>query len=318
MKLRAIVIAAIVLATVSARADKTDKEKLADREFADGKRLIAAGRIAEASERFHASFEADPALGTLLNLADCNDKLGKTATALDEFQAALGRAIAARDSREGFARARIAAIEPKISKLVIDSPTATPGLVVKRDGNDVALGTEIAVDRGSYKIEASATGYDSWSTSVEVTEPGTKRVEVPPLTRPAPSPIAQPPVVAAPIIPNEMPAPLPSTSERPRPIAAISVTAAAVACAGAAVLFELSSRSNYKAAQHAPDQPQLDAAYDTANSRYKLAQGFGVVALGLAGASVYLWVSRGHDAGATHVTANIAPGLSGLSLEGSF
>jgi tetratricopeptide (TPR) repeat protein len=319
MKLRSVVIAAIVLASAMARADRTDKEKIADQQFAQGRKLMAAGRIAEACEHFRTSFEADPAIGTLLNLADCHDKLGKTATALGEFQSALDRAIAAHDDREGFARTRIAALEPKLSKLVIDA-AKIPGLVIKRDGNEVELGREVPVDHGSYRIEATATGYEAWTTSIDVTEPGTKRVEVPALTPvPAPTPpiatTTPPPVVAAPIVSHDEP---PPPSQRHRPIAAIGVTAAAAVCATVAILSELSSQSSYNTAKQATDQPSLDAAYDTANRRYKLAQGFGVAAVGLAAVSVYLWVSRGHDANATHVSGVVTPGLSALSVEGSF
>src|SRR3954468_3549725 len=56
--------------------------------FRQGRQLMSEGKTAEACEKFGASERMDPSSGTLLNLADCDAKSGKSASAWAEFLAA--------------------------------------------------------------------------------------------------------------------------------------------------------------------------------------------------------------------------------------
>jgi len=47
---------------------------LAESLYQDGRDLLTAGRTAEACEKFAESHRLDPAAGTLLNLAACNER----------------------------------------------------------------------------------------------------------------------------------------------------------------------------------------------------------------------------------------------------
>jgi len=49
--------------------------------FQKGVELMAIGKSAEACEKFDSSHQLDPALGTMLRLADCYERTGKTASA---------------------------------------------------------------------------------------------------------------------------------------------------------------------------------------------------------------------------------------------
>jgi hypothetical protein len=61
--------------------------------FLEGRELLDAGQFAAACAKFETSLEQDPtAPGTLLNLGLCNERLGKTATALQWFRKAQFRA----------------------------------------------------------------------------------------------------------------------------------------------------------------------------------------------------------------------------------
>jgi hypothetical protein len=65
---------------------RADGQAVAESTYEKAKAFADAGNYAAACPLFDASFRADPALGTLLNLADCNEHLGKTATAWARFR----------------------------------------------------------------------------------------------------------------------------------------------------------------------------------------------------------------------------------------
>lgn len=102
--------------------------------------------------------------GTLLNLALCEEKRGRTGTAWALFRKA--RSVALRDRREDrqeFADEHIASLTPRLSRLRIVVPAAArlPDLVVLRNG--VALGESewgeaLVVDPGPQVVEAKAPG----------------------------------------------------------------------------------------------------------------------------------------------------------------
>ena len=110
----------------------------------------------------------------MLNVALCHEKEGRTATAWAEFTEALG--IAKRDDRAQrveLAEAHIAALEPMLSRLIIEVPPTSDlaDLEIRRDGGllrRAAWGTGMPVDPGEHQIEASSLGKTSWKQTVIV------------------------------------------------------------------------------------------------------------------------------------------------------
>ena len=159
----------------TARAVPSAEDKAAaDALFDAGKRLFSAGSNAAACEKFAASQQLDPGVGTLMFLADCYGRIGKTASAWATWREA---AAAARDAgqtdRESTARKHAADLEPALSRLVIVVPSnvRVPGLVVQRDGvvvRQAAWGVGVPVDPGSHPVEAKAPGRMLWSSQVDV------------------------------------------------------------------------------------------------------------------------------------------------------
>src|SRR6187399_1063297 len=77
--------ALLVIAGAARAQQQPASGTIAEVLFRDGQQLLAAGRISEACVKFRASQTAEPALGTLLNLAVCHEKEGRTATAWLEY-----------------------------------------------------------------------------------------------------------------------------------------------------------------------------------------------------------------------------------------
>ncbi|WP_437590430.1 hypothetical protein [Sorangium sp. So ce1000] len=163
---------------------------LAQTLFEEGRRLMEAKSYAQACPKLAESQRLRPGTGTLLNLALCNEGLGKTATAWGQFKEALfASKKEGNAAREAFAQEHIDALEPRLSKIQLNAES-TPGLLVRVDGNDIpaaALGTPIPIDPGSHEVEATASGYSVWSTTVQVGESADLKTIAVPKLLPAPA-----------------------------------------------------------------------------------------------------------------------------------
>lgn len=146
----------------------------AEAAFADARALIRQGRYAEACPKLETSFALDPALGTLLNLSDCFERTGKTASAWVRYREAAAMAVQqGHREREAIARARVSALEPRLCRLVVKTSHA-PNLEVTRDGLAVdraALGLPVPVDPGPHVVTADAPGATTFTTRIEVRAP---------------------------------------------------------------------------------------------------------------------------------------------------
>jgi hypothetical protein len=168
--------------------------------FREGKDRMAAKDYARACPKLADSYRLDPATGTLLALAMCNERANKLASAWAEYADAAARAKReARSDREKAAREKVAALEPRLSYLTIltaRSVTETPGVEITRNGVQVGtatLGTAVPVDGGAYTISVTAPGKKSWSAQINVAPSGERHtLSVPPLDDSAPpvAPIA--------------------------------------------------------------------------------------------------------------------------------
>jgi hypothetical protein len=139
---------------------------LAEQLFLDGQKLMEASDYAAACPKFADSQRLDPALGTLMHLASCHEKAGRTATAWSEFSDAAALAHKANQTdRENFARSHASALEGQLQKLIIELPRAPEGTTIRLDGAVLptgVLGTEIPLDPGEHSLEVSAPGKKTW------------------------------------------------------------------------------------------------------------------------------------------------------------
>jgi hypothetical protein len=158
---------ALALESPAVKADPVAAEAL----FREARGLLETGDVDAACEKFEASAVIEPSSGTLLNLAACRAKQGRTATAWAYFISAARSARSQnRPSHEKEAEQRAAELEPELSHLTIEVVRDQPGLKILRNGSPVekgSLGSKVPLDPGPVVIEASAPGYQT--VTVELT-----------------------------------------------------------------------------------------------------------------------------------------------------
>jgi hypothetical protein len=160
--------------------------------YRQAEELVKQGKWAEACPFYEASFKDDQQLGALLHLADCNERIGKLASAWAEWTDAAELAHSRNDKREATARTRADALVPKLAKLhVVPPKTAVPGLLVRRDGIDITalLGTDMPIDPGEHELTASAPGYTDWSSKLTIAPAAKSAVDIPELEKIAVKPV---------------------------------------------------------------------------------------------------------------------------------
>jgi serine/threonine-protein kinase len=202
--------AAALLVSTGAVADVSPTDAAAARAlFDEGRQLVAQGKAFEACPKFEESQKLDPGMGTLFNLGDCYERIGRTASAWATFlQVATQAKAAAQSERESVARKRADSLAPKLSKLaiVVPSESEVQGLQVSRDGVVIGRGTwgsAVPVDPGVHSVVATAPGHKRWSATVKISqEGGQERVTVPALepgegAMPVPVPVPVPAAAAS-------------------------------------------------------------------------------------------------------------------------
>jgi len=157
------------------RDEATDKVG-AEALFEDGRRLVEAGKYAEARPKFADSQRLDPSPSTLLNLANCLEKLGRTASAWATYKEAGSLASAGgRSDYVETADRHANALSAKLARLIVNVPHAVDGMVVKRDAavlEHSEWGTPIPIDAGPHVLIATAPGHASWISTVEIAQDG--------------------------------------------------------------------------------------------------------------------------------------------------
>jgi len=320
------VVALVASAASLGHAQAVDAEAL----FRDGKRLMKAGQLVEACDRFEASERVAASVGTLLNLGNCREKNDQLASAWAAFHAAAAAADRAGNEqrRSVEARRRADALEPRLALLVIE-----------RDGVAIDAGEwnhGVPIDAGRHTIACRAPDHESWSTTIDVGADGQQlSLDVPRLEAVAPEPPPEPPAPTPIVIePAPPPPPPPAPVALPPPArlpllthareAAIAV--AAVGVAAAVTGGVLGAHADVLEAQAdtlcpqtgCSDRHALDLNSD-ARRDSRLAN-LAYVAGGLAvagGAALWVW---GHPERARAVTVApaVGPDRAGVTIGGRF
>jgi hypothetical protein len=245
----------------SAQSKSGSNRAAAEALFNQGRDLMTAGKFADACPKFEASQQLDPGLGTMLNLAECYEKTGRTASAWAEYREAIPLARAAGSkARQDLATERAKALEERLSTLTIRAMSGeddSAHLEIRRDGVPVQqaeLGSPIPVDPGEHVIEATAPGKQPWSSKIQVGADAAKvSVDIPKLETHGGS--EAPPVVAPPATTTTTisgpPADKPASSWSGQRTAAVVAAGAGVVGIGLGAFFGLQASSKWDDAKAA-------------------------------------------------------------------
>jgi hypothetical protein len=266
--------------------------------FKAGMAAAHAGDLELACTRFRESQHLEPAPGTLYNLADCEEKRGKLATAWALF-GELSHTLPPQDERVAMVRGRVGALEPRLPKLIVRlAPGAPASTTVRRD--DVALGpgslgVQLPVDPGRHVVTATAPGRSARTYEIVIAESASKEVSVAPAAdassgtpqTPGPSPTDT----------------APGSGQR---LVGLVVGGAGVVAMGAGAVLGLVAKSRYDGASHCAGELCDAAGIETRESARRLGTAgtvvFVVGAAALAG-GVVLWLTAptAHGQGATRL-----------------
>jgi len=303
---------------VVAPAHAQSGQAAATTEFDRGRALMKQHKYKEACAAFENSQKIDAQNGTQFNLAECNARIGKLATAWLAY-----RELSQRDTNPGRkqeAGRRAKELEKRLPRLLLRLPSPPPGLAVTLNDNDATalVGIETPVDLGDYTIRATAPGYAPFETSASVTVEG-KTVKVslemvkrkprvdptvtqaePAPSEPAPRPTPEPPR------PSKEPEPDPSEQvDEPAPTSHRVRNGAIAAAAGgglivAGLVFGVRARSQWNDAEalcphdtcaSAEDKQRGDALTDSAHSNALWSTAFVATGAAVTAAGIYFVVT---------------------------
>lgn len=279
--------------------------------------LAQENKCDEALPHLVESLRLDPKAITLINLADCEEKVGKLSDAMSHWVDARARA-----QSEGLrpieeeATARATALEPRLARLtIVLAPSAPKDAVVERDGvvlGAPSMGIPLPLDPGAHTIVVKVRGREDAATQLTLGEGEAKRVELE----------AGPPsgglAAAPPPPPDAEPASKPALS--PLVFIGFGVAAAGVAAGSVTGLMALGAGSTARTA--CPDLRCADASalddVETGRTLGTVSTISFIVAGAGAAVGVYglLWAKPSATKPAPSVGVSVAP--ASVSLRGSF
>jgi hypothetical protein len=147
-----------------AQAESSSAEAQADALFDEAKHLRDSGQFTEACSKFAQSQQLSPGVGIALHLGDCYERIGRTASAWQEFRLAEKLARDHDDAKRAeVAHNRAQVLESKLNRLTIGVPqgAATSGGEVQVDGARIppeAWNVPLAIDPGDHVVALAMPG----------------------------------------------------------------------------------------------------------------------------------------------------------------
>ena len=178
----------VITWTPAASADTAATDKaVAETLFREGRELLEAGKTEQACAKFAESDRFDASAGTMLNLADCHARIGRTASAWAEFNETAQRARGrGQHERANYATRRAAELESKLSRISLQVAAPQRVRELKLDGK--ALGPSgwtaaLPLDPGQHEV--TVVWSDGQTTRHSISVPNKPGKFVTPIQAPA-------------------------------------------------------------------------------------------------------------------------------------
>jgi hypothetical protein len=319
MRMRHAAVALVLAAVTPAAADpapapaEDPQVARADALFAEAQAKLAAGELEAACAKFDESLRLNSAaIGTLMNVARCDAKLGRLAHAVAHYTDARDRGREQNlDAYVKAATEQLTELTPQVPHLALTISEPLPGMTIVVDDAAVALTAagDVALDPGAHSITVSAPDRLPFETKIDLAKSEHKALSVPALAHPTSVAAAAP----------HTPGGSPLTGEL--------LTVGGGALVGASVIVGLIARSHYNSAlsNHCSgDASMCDTTgvsdTDSARTLGNVGTIVGVVGVATAAAGVVLWLRAGRESAAHGVAvAPVAsPDLTGIVAVGHF
>jgi hypothetical protein len=302
------------LLLVAATAQAAPSSGPADALFDSARDAMAKGDYATACPRFAESHRLDPAPGTLLNLAQCEEKQGKLTASmahLDEAVAALPKD----DKRLSYARERLASIKARVPTVTLSMPDGAAGARVFFDDvelREASFGVPLPVDPGAHVFVVRAPGRADTREEIKLSEGARTLVT---LRAGAASATA----AVSPAKTDTSVSSTPPSSRRTLAFAALGVGAAGVVAGAVTGILYMNARSTYNERCDASgcDAQGLDAASTAKTLDVVSPVALGVGAVGIGIGTYLLFTSRPQRTGMT-IDPQVGTQSAGLTLRGGF
>jgi hypothetical protein len=288
----------------------------ADAMFRYAKEAMARGDLATACAQFAESERLEPATGTLLNLADCEERSGKLSAALGHYRMARD-GMPPSDFRVSFANDKIASVTKRVPYLTLrlHAPTV-PGTRVMIDEVELSpasLGVPIPVDPGRHICAVIVPGRADARREVSLQEAQAQTLEL------VPGPVGEARRSVFASAPSSE-AGDSSTTSRTLGFVSGAVGLVGLGAGTVAGVITITAANTYKnECRNGYCSPQgRDAAATGQVMQWVSPIGFAVGAVGIGLASYFLFFQPKATRSTATVTPAIGPTTMGLSLSDTF
>ncbi len=170
---RAVAVLALFVILTTVRGVRGQSKSSSEDLFQLGRAAVNEGKYELARRYFQRSLDQDPALGTLLNLAVCEENLGLVASAFAHLAEALAQAPPA-DKRRSLIATRMAELDERTPRVTIRAATVVhPEVVVSLDNRPLDrsdLGRALRVDPGRHDLSCAGPGGEQCTLAFTISE----------------------------------------------------------------------------------------------------------------------------------------------------
>jgi tetratricopeptide (TPR) repeat protein len=219
------VVHALAWAALLSSAASAQSSVAAEALFRAGRKATAQGDHATACAKYRESYRIERALGTLLNIAVCEEALGQLASAWQRYQE-LVHALDPSDTRAAIVRTRLPALEQRVPFITVHladgAPEGTQVEIGAMQLSAASFGVALPWDVGTHELRVLAPGHAPRVYPFALVEGERRTLDVD-IGEPVPEPVAEPeqpaitPFVAPMEPPLAAPAPMQVRTSRQAP-----------------------------------------------------------------------------------------------------